>query len=245
MLIFDDEPTDWSDLQERVGQMFRELRCEVQVGARVRLVRGEKEIDVLVKDPHTAPPSVYLCECKYWARPIPLEVVHSFRTVMADYGAHRGFIVSRAGFQSGAYDAAQNTNLNLVTFLELQAIFLDRWLVSMGARYELYADELFPYWDFGGKRPPPGWTMKDADNLHLLSEAYRPLLLCGPLERMYQYKWSRLPFTVPSIADDYSVTGSRTLSTYRQLYDFMEQNKDVARQRFRTLFREEWPMSSR
>jgi hypothetical protein len=239
MLIFDDEPADWDDLQQRVGQMFRELGCDVEVGVRVELVRGEKEIDVLVRDPHTAPPSEYLCECKYWAKPIPQEIVHSFRTVVGDRGAHRGFIVSKMGFQSGAFEAVRNTNINLVTFSELQEIFLDRWLKAMGERYEPYADELFPYWDFGGKRPPLGWTGEDAAKLHLLTEAYHPLLTVGPLQRMAGYRWEgRLPATVPVLDDACAQIGSLTLSTYRELYDFMERSKDEARSRFRRLFKE-------
>jgi len=116
MPIFDHEPEDWRELQDRVAQLLAELGCEVAVGQRVTLVRVEKEIDVSVCDPETTPASVYLCECKFWSKPIPQEVIHSFRTVLADCGAHRGFIISRAGFQSGAKDAAAKTNLDLVTF---------------------------------------------------------------------------------------------------------------------------------
>jgi hypothetical protein len=239
MPIFDEEPTSWTDLQNRVGQMFLELGCEVGIGTTVALVRGAKEIDVLVGDPHTAPPSEYLCECKYWARPIPQEIVHSFRTVVGDRGAHRGFIISKVGFQSGAFEAVRNTNLTLVTFTELQGIFFDRWLMAMGQRFEPYADELFPYWDFGGKRPPPGWTQDDANRLHLLTEAYHPLLMVGPWERIRGYRWEgRLPTTIPVVDDAIVQVGTLTLTTYRELYDFMERVKEEARARFRRLFRE-------
>jgi hypothetical protein len=46
MSIFDREPTDWADLQNRVAQLFSELGCEAAVGATVELVRGVKEIDM-------------------------------------------------------------------------------------------------------------------------------------------------------------------------------------------------------
>lgn len=84
MPIFDDEPSSWTDLQNCVSQMFSELGCTVAVSVAIPLVRGEKEVDVLVEDPHTVPRSEYLCECKYWSRPIPQEVIHTFRTVVAD-----------------------------------------------------------------------------------------------------------------------------------------------------------------
>lgn len=48
MSIFDRDPGTWHELQDRVGQLFREIGCEVRVGTRLENVRGEKEIDVLV-----------------------------------------------------------------------------------------------------------------------------------------------------------------------------------------------------
>jgi hypothetical protein len=53
MLIFDHEPADWAELQDRVAQLFSELGCDVKVCETVKLVRGEKEIDVTVRDPQT------------------------------------------------------------------------------------------------------------------------------------------------------------------------------------------------
>jgi hypothetical protein len=50
MRIFDHEPSDWVELQDRVAQLFSELDCDVKVGERVELVRGSKEIDVAVRD---------------------------------------------------------------------------------------------------------------------------------------------------------------------------------------------------
>src|SRR5690349_14180800 len=105
--IFDHEPEGWRQLQDLVAQLFSEIGCEVRLSERVKLVRGAKEIDVLVRDPQITPPSIYLCECKFWSKPIPQETIHAFRTVVADFGAHRGFIISRIGFQSGAIEAVQ------------------------------------------------------------------------------------------------------------------------------------------
>ena len=158
MPIFDHQPADWVQLQDRAAQLFSEIGCDVKVPERIQLVRGEKEIDVSsVRDPQTTPPSVYLCECKLWSRAVPQEVIHSFRTVLSDYGAHRGFIVSRAGFQAGAWEAVRNTNLDLLTFEELQSLFFDRWRIAMGKKYRPYAHRLFPYWDYPGKMPKIKW----------------------------------------------------------------------------------------
>src|SRR5262249_1630354 len=159
------------DLQNRVAQLFSELGCDVAVGARLKLVRGAKEIDVCVRDAGTSRPSHYLCECKFWNKPVPQEVVHSFRTLVADYGAHRGFIISRAGVQAGAREAVRNTNVDLVTFPELQTIFFDRWRIAMGKRFMPYADRLFPYWDYPGKMPKIRWREEHVKRQSQLVEA--------------------------------------------------------------------------
>jgi len=125
----------------------------VQIGTTVRLVRGAKEVDVLVRDPVTVPQSTYLCECKFWSTAIPQETVHGFRTVVGDFGAHRGYIISKVGFQAGAFAAVQNTNVELLTFDQLQAVFFDRWPIAMGQKYRPEADVLFPYWDYPGRMP--------------------------------------------------------------------------------------------
>lgn len=99
MKIFDRESDDWQALQNMTGQLFREIGCEVEISRRLENVRGAKEIDVYARDVSIVPPAQCLCECKFWRRAVPQEVVHAFRTVMADVGAHRGFIISRGGFQ--------------------------------------------------------------------------------------------------------------------------------------------------
>ena len=237
MTIFDNEPTNWADLQNRVAQLFSELGCEVIVGARLDLVRGAKEIDVCVRDSFTSPPSQYLCECKFWNKPVPQEVVHSFRTVVADYGAHRGFIISRAGFQAGARQAVRSTNVDLVTFPELQTIFFDRWRIAMGERFMPYADRLFPYWDYPGKMPKIRWGEEHVDRQRQLIEAYLPFIHLGPVAEMRGFTWE-LPITLPAVDDQGDVNGTITLTSYRQLYDFIDQNKDKALKHFQVLYGE-------
>lgn len=237
MRIFDNEPADWKELQDRVAQLFSEMGCDARVGERVKLVRGEKEIDVLVRDPQSTPASVYLCECKFWSNPIPQEVIHSFRTVLADFGAHRGFIISKVGFQSGAWEAVKNTNLDLVTFDELQSIFFDRWTIAMAKLFLPYADRLFPYWDFPGKIPKIKWSKEHVDRQHLLTEAYTPLVSLGPWFEMNGSVW-QLPMTLPSLDDNGSPIGAFTLTSYRQVYDFIDRSKDVALKHFQVLYGE-------
>jgi Restriction endonuclease len=238
MSIFDREPTNWADLQNLAAQLFSELGCEVVVGERLELVRGAKEIDVWVRDHHTSPPSQYLCECKFWNKPIPQEIIHSFRTVVSDYGAHRGFIISRAGFQSGALKAVRNTNIDLVSFPELQALFFDRWRIAMGKRFLPYADVLFPYWDYPGKMPKIKWREEHVRRQRDLIDAYKPFIHLGPIVGMdTDFVWN-LPMTLPALDPQGKINGTITLSSYRQLYDFIDQNKDVALKHFQVLYGE-------
>lgn len=235
--IFDHEPTDWSQLQDLVAQLFSDVGCNVRVSERVKLVRGEKEIDVLVRDPHTTPASIYLCECKFWNKAIPQEVIHAFRTVVADFGAHRGFIISRVGFQAGAKEAVKNTNVDLLTFDDLQSLFFDRWRVAMGRRYRPEADRLFPYWDYPGKMPKIKWQKEHVQHQQLLIEAYHPLVHIGPLFEQQGFVWN-LPITLPRLDAEGKQNGTLTLSTYREVYDFIEKNKDAALRHFQVLYGE-------
>lgn len=70
--------------------------------------------------------SQYLCtnikwiiEAKFWKTKVPKEKVQALRTIVDEIGADKGFIISEVGFQSGALEAAQNTNIVLYTFDEL------------------------------------------------------------------------------------------------------------------------------
>jgi Restriction endonuclease len=239
--IFDRDPLSWTDLQEMVGQLFEELGCKVAIGKTVPNVRGAKEIDVYVRDVSITPNAIYLCECKYWARSVPQEIVHSFRTVMADTGAHRGYIISRAGFQSGAFEAAANTNIDLVTFAKLQEIFSDRWRIAMGERFTPYTDIFFPYWDpVGGRMPTFKWTREHVERQQKLIDAYRPMLMLRPFSDKRRYEtW--FPIILPAINELGEFEGETIINSYRQLYDFIESSLPIALYHFQVLHGEVKP----
>jgi hypothetical protein len=238
--IFDRSPSDWRDLQIMVGQLFSEINCEVEVGKIVSNVRGAKEIDVYVRDQAITPAALYLCECKYWQRAVPQEVVHSFRTVLQDIGAHRGFIISTNGFQSGAFEAAQNTNIDLITFDELQSIFFERWRIAMGASFMPYADRLFPYWDYPGRMPKFKWNASHSERQRRLIDAYKPFIDLGPWDHFQKFQ-RQLPVTLPAVDDRGYFNGEVRIESYRQFYDFLNANKDTAIHHFQVLHGEVAP----
>jgi len=126
--IYDTEPADWKDLQNRVGKIFSDMGFTASVEKDIETVRGIVNADVYAEKTAQLTREVHICECKLWNAPIPKSVVHSFRTVISDYGANAGYIISKNGFQSGAIEAAKNSNVFLLTFNEFQNEIREKWL---------------------------------------------------------------------------------------------------------------------
>jgi hypothetical protein len=126
--VIEREPgADWRELQVRVAAILQESGLQAEVGKKIVTARGAVEVDVYATDPTATPPTVYLCECKRWSLAVPQGEVQTFRTVVADAGAHVGLFISARGFQAGAYDVVKHTNLHLVSWAEFQAMFVERW----------------------------------------------------------------------------------------------------------------------
>ena len=131
MEIFNEQPVDWRDLQVKVAQIFEGMGCSVEVEKDVETVRGIVNIDVHILDNSSFPAMKYICECKYWNTSVPKTIVHSFRTVVNDYGASAGFLIAKIGFQSGAFEAAKNSNVQLLDWNEFTSLVDDRWIESL------------------------------------------------------------------------------------------------------------------
>ena len=128
MLIEDSTPDGWRDLQAQVNRILNEVGMNSEVEKSIDTVRGSVVVDVFAQDTGTQPQTTYICECKHWKSRVPKTVVHSLNTVVNNYGANWGFIISSAGFQSGAFEAAQRTNIKLRTWAEFQELFSQRWM---------------------------------------------------------------------------------------------------------------------
>jgi hypothetical protein len=217
--IFDRGPASWRDLQTLVAQVFSECGCEASCGVVATLPRGRVELDVFVRDRFTTPHSNYICECKNWARPVSQSAVHSFRTVVTELGANRGFLISRDGFQPGAREAARFTNIDLLSWSEFEDLMFDRWITGITRRL----DPLFAH---------AYELMADGDELWKLRECTEDAW--NERERICQryllvivwalYLWhSRAGLiAIPSlgIADDSSSgRGRKILDTYRKVVD--------------------------
>jgi hypothetical protein len=127
-------PKDWEDLQNKVAEILTEVGNETEVDKKIKTVRGTVRVDVFSKDRSQSPNIVYLCECKHWEERIPKTTVHAFRTVVGDFGANFGIMISKKGFQKGAYEAAKNTNIRLVDWFGFQDMFEEKWLPAVSKR---------------------------------------------------------------------------------------------------------------
>ncbi len=126
-MIEDHEPMNWEDLEIRVGAILSETGVEVVLKKKVETARGGANIDVWAHDDSATPSQTYLIECKHWRRRVTKNVVHGFRTVVGDSGANWGAIISMSGFQKGAQEAANYSNVRLLTWRGFQELFVSKW----------------------------------------------------------------------------------------------------------------------
>nr|WP_263441305.1 restriction endonuclease [Klebsiella variicola] len=118
---------NWKDLQNGVQRIFRNVGLYAEVEVNVETPRGSVNVDVLATDPRSVDKIRYIVECKNWGSSIPQTVVHSFTTVMHETGANIGFIISKHGFQHGAKQYTQSTNITGMTYLEFQQRYFEAW----------------------------------------------------------------------------------------------------------------------
>lgn len=237
-MIFNTEPRDWKELQKFVGQMFEECGFETEIAKIINLVRGKKEIDVYARDISSEYKPIILVEGKFWNKAVIQEIVHSFRTIVADFGANLGFIVSKNGFQSGCDEAVKNTNVRLVSLKDLENEYYPKWKQAMTSRYVQYADKLFTYWDpAGGKKAKDGSPIS-WETQQLVYAAYEPICGLGPQDFFQDGVERKYPIKVPILNDNLKVIGEKEILNDREYFDFVDQNKEKALAHFKILYRE-------
>jgi hypothetical protein len=107
---------DWKQYQREVAAFLSSLGFDTRVDETIQGARAEHDIDVTARTGIAGISQLWVVECKLWKRPVPKELVLTFRGVVEDVGADRGIIFAESGFQSGAKSAAQNTNIFLTSF---------------------------------------------------------------------------------------------------------------------------------
>ena len=101
--IYNSDPSDWRDLQKKVAKIYSDLGYETTIEKDIQTARGIVNVDVFSTKNVSYLTDTTIVECKHWNKPVPKTVVHAFRSVISDYGANNGYIISQNGFQSGAF----------------------------------------------------------------------------------------------------------------------------------------------
>lgn len=138
------EPKNWRELQLFVNEILDECGYLTQIEKTIQTLRGKVEIDVYAEKDEGIK-TIILCECKFWKNNIPQTVVHSLKSVVNDFGATNGFIISKVGFQSGAKEAVDKSNITLLTWSDFQELFLSKWLENIIERNHKIGRELLPF----------------------------------------------------------------------------------------------------
>lgn len=111
---------DWKRYQEDAAAYFRSLGLDASTDVTITGVRTNHDIDVLVKSHHVGFDITWVVECKHWQTPVSKLHVLALREIVSDAGADRGILLSEAGFQSGAKEAANLTNVQLTSIKEMR-----------------------------------------------------------------------------------------------------------------------------
>jgi restriction system protein len=112
--------TDWSDYQEEAAEFFRSIGLEANTNVAINGVRTSHDVDVVVRSNHVGFDLLWLVECKHWKTPVSKLHVLALREIISDTGADRGILMAEKGFQSGALEAAQLTNVQLTSLADLK-----------------------------------------------------------------------------------------------------------------------------
>lgn len=103
---------DWKDYQGEAAEFFRSLGISAEVDVTLHGVRTTHNIDVVVRSKHVGFGILWLVECKHCKSPVYKLHVLGLREIVTDLGADRGIILCEAGFQAGAIEAANLTNVH-------------------------------------------------------------------------------------------------------------------------------------
>ncbi|MBK6700163.1 MAG: restriction endonuclease [Saprospiraceae bacterium] len=145
MKIFSKPPEDWRELQTKVSQILSDIGYDCEIEKDIQTAREIINIDVFAINTSKNPQTKILCECKYWNNAVPKTIVHAFRTAVTDFGANYGLIISKAGFQSGSYEAVKNTNVILLNWNECQDYFKSNWIKSKTFHISKMTKDLYNY----------------------------------------------------------------------------------------------------
>jgi len=154
MNIFEEEPKNWLDLQDKVAYVLEHCGYSVETPKLIQTSRGCVEVDVYAESKDM----IIVCECKYWESNIPQNIAFAFRTIVEDIGANKGIIIAKKGFQSGVYCSIKNTNIETHTWNEFMELYKEKYLKTVIRQFTRIQREVFrlaydkeEYWEYFDK----------------------------------------------------------------------------------------------
>lgn len=110
---------EWKKYQEEAASYFRSLGLDASTDVNIKGVRTSHDVDVLVRSHHVGFDITWIVECKHWKTAVSKLHVLALREIVADVGADRGILLSESGFQSGAVEAANLTNVQVTSISDM------------------------------------------------------------------------------------------------------------------------------
>ena len=146
MKVTCDIPNTWIELQEAVCKYLNEAGYSAESPKTIQTVRGKIEVDVYAVAKNELI-RTFICECKHWSTAVPKEKVHAFRTAVHDSGATLGILIAKSGFQSGAIEAAQYSNVLLKDWEGFLGLIERQWTLNKLVNLRRIAHPLSVYTD--------------------------------------------------------------------------------------------------
>jgi len=146
---------DWKKYQEDAAEYFRSLGMTAHTDQAVRGARSSHDVDVLVTSHYLGFDITWIIECKHWKTPVNKLHVLALREIVADVGADRGILLSESGFQSGAIEAANLTNIQVTSIDE----------ISKSAGPSIYAMRLRDLFDRTGICKERYWDISKSERI--------------------------------------------------------------------------------
>lgn len=112
--------TAWREYQEEVASFFRSIGLNADTDLELGGVRTAHRVDVVVRARHVGFDLLWIVECKHWQSRVSKLHVFALREIVSELGADRGLLMTETGFQSGAHEAAQLTNVSLTSLADLR-----------------------------------------------------------------------------------------------------------------------------
>ena len=217
----------WKEYQEEAASFFRSLGLDASTDVTVEGVRTTHDVDVLVKSHHVGFDITWLVECKHWNTRVSKLHVLALREIVADVGADRGILLSETGFQSGAIEAANLTNVQVTSLAEVSATAInDIYSMRLRELYDRIEDCNDRYWDIPkdyriehGLRPDVGeYAYSGTRTIELCRD-----LLSRAFRGLYPFKSEVLAVFVTPELPEYFNSAEEVVAVVEPLIDELEE----------------------